>query len=75
MLVFEFPEKNHSTWAWILQPRPQTSEKPTFGMWAVIVIGIAFPNNMLQCLRNMNSLGFSTFFTRCQGDFLMSDIK
>lgn len=24
MLVFEFPEKNHSTWAWILQPRPQT---------------------------------------------------
>lgn len=45
------------------------SEKPTFGMWAVIVIGIAFPNNMLQCLRNMNSLGFSTFFHKVSGGF------
>lgn len=51
------------------------SEKPTFGVWAVIVIGIAFPNNMFQCLSNMNYLGFSTFLTRCQRDFFMSEIK
>lgn len=51
------------------------SKKATFGRWTVIVIGIAFPNNMFQRLSNMNCLEFSTFLTRRQRDFFMSEIK
>lgn len=37
------------------------SEKPTFGMQNIIVVGIAFPNNMFRCLSSMNCLYFLWF--------------
>lgn len=62
-LSLSSPEKSLSLGLDFTTNTTDLSEKPTFGMQSIIVVGIAFPNNMFRCLSSMNCF-FFMFLTR-----------